>query len=247
MPDLSNFKFILDDMMIVKCAIEAGHLKYYPELLWADSIDLSETAASEIDVSYSAKVITEEQKYIEMISLLHDLLKHSIETHDLENILKYSKQMQLVYEKINSFESLKKAGMDFLTNYKQFKTIRANNDKSYDLLQTVNNNNTMINSLRSELEVLSDKLIQKQMVVQQELMKQIAFKKETQKLNQELCGGLKQPSDKEQLEREQVYGELFGLIKDKVGMLKGEVEKLNEEREMFVQEIIKDQKEMQEE
>ena len=208
---------------------------------------MSETAASEIDVSYSAKVITEEQKYIEMISLLHDLLKHSIETHDLENILKYSKQMQLVYEKINSFESLKKAGMDFLTNYKQFKAIRANNDKSYDLLQTVNNNNTMINSLRSELEVLSDKLIQKQMVVQQELMKQIAYKKETQKLNQELCGGLKQPSDKEQLEREQVYGELFGLIKDKVGMLKGEVEKLNEERDMFVQEIIKDQKEMQEE
>lgn len=198
--------------------------------------DLEVTTASDTDISETARIITDEQKYIEMIGMLYDLLKDAIQKFDLENVIKYSKQMQLVYRRIYTFESLKKAGLDFVNNYHTIKE-RKNYGQNIKILKQVAENTHIINKMRSILEAIGDSIVEKQMIIQQELMKQINYRKATQLINTIMSQKLADAEAETEQARNEVYTDLFDLIKSKVGMLRGEVAKLNEEREFFMKEL----------
>ena len=147
-----------------------------------------------------------------MIDLLYKLLTGALSIYDLDSVLKYSKQMQEVYKKIYKFQTLKRAGMDFVNNYGSLKE-KKKNDPTMMLIKKVGQNNQEINDLRGQAERLNQSLIEKQMIIQDELMKQIEFRRETQKLNGPLSDKLQEAADQTEKVRKEVYTDYFPDVK----------------------------------
>ena len=209
LPSLKYFDDVLEDMLRVKGSLEVAHEK----LTYGDDRD---------------SVIADEKQALELITILHTLITDALSKYDIGRLLEYSKQMQFVYKNIYTFTSLKIAGNLMLNNYE---SMRPKN--SLRVVKSVAYNNEVINDLRSEMEGINQKLVENQMKIQQELLKQISYAKQKKLMSLNI-----DPEGAEMAESDEMK-EMISLIKENFEMIKGEWDKLNDEREFFKNTVFK--------
>ena len=178
-----------------------------------------------------------------MITLLHTLLSEALSRNDILEVLEYAKQMQDIYTKIYKFESVKFAGKSMLANYGQ---LRKNN--SMLLVRKVAHNNEVITGLRKDMEVfiysdsgdnltsswvytssfiaqkLNERLVENQLVIQQELLKQIKIAKWLKAYKQ----GQEVETEAKEETMESVYTDIMKSIRENFEIVKAHREKYHE-------------------
>ena len=117
-----------------------------------------------------------------------------------------------------------------LNNYE---TMRPKN--SFKILKAVAYNNEVINDLRSEMEGINQRLVENQMKIQQELLKQISYAKQMKNINSEIDpeGALQASTASDEMR------EMMELIKENFDLIKDECNKLDHEREFFKNTVFK--------
>ena len=146
-------------------------------------------------------------------------------------VLEYSKQMQAVYKRIYEFDSVKSAGQNLMDNYQE---LRMKN--SMRLIKKVAHNNEVINDLRSEMEKLNARCVQNQIVVQNELLKQIRKEKELKSIK----SGIPLPDPDKEETVEGVFEDIMTSINDNFEFVKDQCKNLDQQRDFFKNEVFKE-------